>query len=207
MLLLVVGFTRYRSRLPAQRFHQHRRLAATEVHDPVDEAIENVVEWLHGRLTLFRDRVARQSVTGRLSDEHDMDAAGQLLVDLEDLADGAVLPVGGDRASVLENQAVLVDPLVRRLQVGHKLLRSDELPVLRELLPQIQTPVQIVAGARDPAVPPVNAEFLHERLPKSKLDILDAGHFTWEDAADEYAALVTSWWSGGYAAAGSSGAP
>ena len=41
--------------------------------------------------------------------------------------------------------------------------------------------------------------FLHERLPKSKLDIVDAGHFTWEDAADEYAALVTSWWGGGHA--------
>ncbi|HTE83799.1 MAG TPA: alpha/beta hydrolase [Dehalococcoidia bacterium] len=74
-----------------------------------------------------------------------------------------------------------------------------ELPVLRDLLPNIQTPVQIIAGARDTAVPPVNAEFLHERLPKSKLDIIDVGHFTWEDGADEYAALVTSWWGGGYA--------
>jgi pimeloyl-ACP methyl ester carboxylesterase len=74
-----------------------------------------------------------------------------------------------------------------------------ELAVLRDLLPEIQTPVQIIAGARDLAVPPVNGEFLHERLPKSRLDIVDAGHFTWEDAADEYAALVTSWWSGGYA--------
>jgi pimeloyl-ACP methyl ester carboxylesterase len=70
-----------------------------------------------------------------------------------------------------------------------------ELPVLRDLLPEIDAPVQIIAGGRDTAVPPVNAEFLHERLPKSKLDIIDAGHFTWEDAADEYAALVTSWWS------------
>jgi pimeloyl-ACP methyl ester carboxylesterase len=69
-----------------------------------------------------------------------------------------------------------------------------ELPVLADLLPEVQTPVQIIAGARDPAVPPVNAEFLHARLPKSKLDIIDAGHFTWEDAADEYAALVTTWW-------------
>jgi pimeloyl-ACP methyl ester carboxylesterase len=76
-----------------------------------------------------------------------------------------------------------------------------ELSVLRDLLPQIQTPVQIIAGARDPAVPPVNAEFLHQRLPHSKLDLLDAGHFTWEDAADQYAALVTSWWGGGYATA------
>ena len=39
-----------------------------------------------------------------------------------------------------------------------------------------------------------------ERLPKSKLDLIDAGHFMWEDAADQDAALVTSWWAGGYAA-------
>jgi pimeloyl-ACP methyl ester carboxylesterase len=77
-----------------------------------------------------------------------------------------------------------------------------ELPVLRDLLPGIETPVQIIAGARDSAVPPVNAEFLQERLPTSRLDILDAGHFVWEDGADEYAALVTSWWRGGYAKTG-----
>jgi pimeloyl-ACP methyl ester carboxylesterase len=77
-----------------------------------------------------------------------------------------------------------------------------ELPVLRDLLPQIQTPVQIIAGRRDPAVPPVNAEFLHQRLPRSKLDIIDAGHFTWEDAADQYAALVTTWWDEGHPTAG-----
>jgi pimeloyl-ACP methyl ester carboxylesterase len=78
-----------------------------------------------------------------------------------------------------------------------------ELPALRDLLPEVQTPVQIIAGKRDTAVPPVNAEFLHERLPNSKLDILDVGHFTWEDGADEFAALVTNWWAGGYATAGS----
>jgi len=81
-----------------------------------------------------------------------------------------------------------------------------ELPVLRDLLPEIQTPVQIIAGAHDPAVPPVNGEYLDERLPNSKLDMIDAGHFVWEDAAEEYAELVTSWWSGGYAAAGSAAA-
>jgi pimeloyl-ACP methyl ester carboxylesterase len=69
-----------------------------------------------------------------------------------------------------------------------------ELPVLAGLLPQIDTPVQIIAGADDTAVPLVNATFLHERLPRSKLDVLDAGHFTWEDSAAEYAALVTGWW-------------
>ena len=78
-----------------------------------------------------------------------------------------------------------------------------ELPALRDLLPHIETPVQIIAGARDTAVPPANAEFLHQRLPHAALSIIDAGHFTWEDAASEYAALVTSWWAGGYAATGS----
>jgi pimeloyl-ACP methyl ester carboxylesterase len=73
---------------------------------------------------------------------------------------------------------------------------TAELPVLAGLLPRIDTPVQIIAGAGDTAVPPVNARFLHERLPHSKLDVIDAGHFTWEDAAADYAALVTSWWRG-----------
>jgi pimeloyl-ACP methyl ester carboxylesterase len=82
----------------------------------------------------------------------------------------------------------------------------EELPVLRDLLADIQTPVQIIAGARDAAVPPANAEYLEKRLPKSRLDVVDAGHFTWEDAADEYAALVTSWWNGGYATSGPAGA-
>jgi pimeloyl-ACP methyl ester carboxylesterase len=76
----------------------------------------------------------------------------------------------------------------------------EQLPELRDLLPRIQTPVQIISGEHDRAVPPVNGEFLHERLPHSRHDVLDAAHFTWEDAADEYAALVTAWWAGGYAA-------
>jgi pimeloyl-ACP methyl ester carboxylesterase len=70
-----------------------------------------------------------------------------------------------------------------------------DLPVLAHLLPQIRTPVRIIAGAYDTTVPVANAEFMAERLPGSRLDVLEAGHFTWEDAADEYAALVTGWWS------------
>jgi pimeloyl-ACP methyl ester carboxylesterase len=69
-----------------------------------------------------------------------------------------------------------------------------DLPALVDLLPSIRTPVLLIAGKHDRVVPPVNAEFLHDRLPSSKLAILDSGHFTWEDAADEYAALVTAWW-------------
>jgi pimeloyl-ACP methyl ester carboxylesterase len=77
----------------------------------------------------------------------------------------------------------------------------EQLPVLSSLLPRISTPVLIINGTRDPVVPPANAEYLHARLPKSQLEILDAGHFIWEDAADEYAALIEHWWAGGYASA------
>jgi pimeloyl-ACP methyl ester carboxylesterase len=71
----------------------------------------------------------------------------------------------------------------------------SELPVLAELLPTIETPVQIIAGVRDTAIPPSNAEFLSDRLPHSKLDIIDARHFVWEDNPTEYARLVTGWWA------------
>jgi pimeloyl-ACP methyl ester carboxylesterase len=85
-----------------------------------------------------------------------------------------------------------------RFAESARYLRSypAELPVLASLLPKIATPVQIIAGAADTATPLVNASFLHERLPHSKLNVLDAGHFTWEDAAADYAALIISWWRG-----------
>lgn len=69
----------------------------------------------------------------------------------------------------------------------------SDLPVLAERLGDIKTPVQIIAGRHDALVPPSNAEFLHARLPDSKLDILETGHFTWEDGADDYLRLTRSW--------------
>jgi pimeloyl-ACP methyl ester carboxylesterase len=73
-----------------------------------------------------------------------------------------------------------------------------ELPVLADLLPTIQTPVQIITGDHDPGVLPVNGDYLHERLPHNKHDKINAGHFAWADAADEYARIVIDWWDGGY---------
>ena len=55
-----------------------------------------------------------------------MDAAGVLLVDLEDLADPAVLPVGGIRTGVFERQAVLDDSLMRLFEAVDELLRADD---------------------------------------------------------------------------------
>jgi pimeloyl-ACP methyl ester carboxylesterase len=66
----------------------------------------------------------------------------------------------------------------------------EELPALAELLPQIATPVTIIKGRHDPVVPLANAEFLDERLPTSRLVIVDAGHFVWEEAPAEYASII-----------------
>jgi pimeloyl-ACP methyl ester carboxylesterase len=73
-----------------------------------------------------------------------------------------------------------------------------ELAALQEVLPQIDTPVEIISGLKDRVVPLVNATCLHERLPHSDLQIIDSVHFIWEDAADEYASLVQAWWADGF---------
>ena len=66
----------------------------------------------------------------------------------------------------------------------------EELPALAELLPEIATPVTIINGRNDRVVPVANAEFLDERLPNSRLEIIDAGHFVWEEAPAEYASII-----------------
>lgn len=81
-----------------------------------------------------------------------------------------------------------------------------DLPVLRDLLAGITTPVQIVAGERDQLVPPSNARYLHERLPHNQLALLDTGHFAWEDGADEWATIALNWIGGGYRQVGTGSA-
>jgi pimeloyl-ACP methyl ester carboxylesterase len=66
----------------------------------------------------------------------------------------------------------------------------QELPELAELLPHITTPVTIINGRHDRVVPVANAEFLDERLPNSRVVLIDAGHFVWEEAPAEYASAV-----------------
>jgi pimeloyl-ACP methyl ester carboxylesterase len=66
----------------------------------------------------------------------------------------------------------------------------EELPVLAELLPLIATPVTIINGRDDRVVPVANAEFLGQRLPNSRVEIINAGHFVWEEAPEQYASIV-----------------
>ena len=71
-------------------------------------------------------------------------------------------------------------------------------PVLRDLLPTITTPTQIIAGRNDDLVPWSNNQYLDDLLPNSEIHPLDAGHFAWEQASEEYGGLVADWVSGGY---------
>lgn len=66
----------------------------------------------------------------------------------------------------------------------------EELPELAEALPHISIPVTIISSTRDHVVPHANAEFLHARLPNSRLVVLDSGHFAWEETPAEYAAVI-----------------
>jgi pimeloyl-ACP methyl ester carboxylesterase len=74
----------------------------------------------------------------------------------------------------------------------------EQNPVLRDLLPTITTPTQIVAGRDDDLVPWSNNQYLDDLLPNSEIHPLDAGHFAWEQAPEEYGRLVVDWVSGGY---------
>ncbi len=66
----------------------------------------------------------------------------------------------------------------------------EQLPELADLLPGIEAPVTIVNGSHDRVVPASNAEFLAARLPDGRVEIIDGGHFIWEEEPSRYAALV-----------------
>jgi pimeloyl-ACP methyl ester carboxylesterase len=74
----------------------------------------------------------------------------------------------------------------------------EQNPVLRDLLPSITTPAQVVAGRDDDLVPWTNNQYLDDLLPHSEIHALDAGHFAWEQAPEEYGRLVADWVTGGY---------
>jgi pimeloyl-ACP methyl ester carboxylesterase len=74
----------------------------------------------------------------------------------------------------------------------------EQNPVLRDLLPSITTPTQIVAGRHDDLVPWSNNQYLDDLLPNSEIHPLNSGHFAWEQAAEEYGRLVADWVTGRY---------
>jgi pimeloyl-ACP methyl ester carboxylesterase len=87
-----------------------------------------------------------------------------------------------------------------RFAESSRFVRSypEQNPVLKELLPTIEIPTQVVAGDGDDLVPWSNNQYLGELLPNCVVHPLKAGHFAWEEASEEYGRLVADWISGGY---------
>jgi pimeloyl-ACP methyl ester carboxylesterase len=56
--------------------------------------------------------------------------------------------------------------------------------------PEFMLARTIINGRHDRVVPVANGEFLDERLPNSRVVLIDAGHFVWEEAPTEYAAII-----------------
>jgi pimeloyl-ACP methyl ester carboxylesterase len=135
-------------------------------------------------------------VTGALKDIIEApDVSGLQAVDGRDIVAGALEGIERHTLPEAVREDYLTSYAGERFAESAAYVRSypTDLPVLAERLGEIRTPVQIIAGRHDGLVPPSNAEFLHARLANSKLDILETGHFTWEDGADEYLELTRSW--------------
>jgi pimeloyl-ACP methyl ester carboxylesterase len=75
----------------------------------------------------------------------------------------------------------------------------QSLPRLAKRLSEVTVPCQITVGSNDPFVPVSNAKGLRKGLPKSRLNVLECGHFVWEDKAAEYGKLACDFIQGGYA--------
>jgi pimeloyl-ACP methyl ester carboxylesterase len=69
----------------------------------------------------------------------------------------------------------------------------EQLPLLRDVLPEVRLPVRVFGATGDPLVPLSNARYLAERVPGSELTVLTAGHFAWEEVPEEFASMVADW--------------
>jgi pimeloyl-ACP methyl ester carboxylesterase len=87
-----------------------------------------------------------------------------------------------------------------RLTRSAALVRAypKDLAALAPRLASIEVPVAIVVGRNDPYGLARDAALLRERLPHSRLDVLEAGHCVWEERAPEFESIVTQWVSGGF---------
>jgi pimeloyl-ACP methyl ester carboxylesterase len=135
-------------------------------------------------------------VTGALKEIIEVpDLTGFRGVDGRDIVAGALAGIERHTLPEAVREDYLTSYAGDRFAESAAYVRSypSDLPVLADRLGDIRTPVQIIAGRHDALVPPSNAEFLHARLANSKLDILETGHFTWEDGADDYLELARSW--------------
>jgi pimeloyl-ACP methyl ester carboxylesterase len=139
------------------------------------------------------------------------DLAEGTLKDLIYSATGALAEAGSDGVKPYLEHAALLTPAAiiedfrtasagRRLDEATQFVRGyiEDSPKLEPLLYNIKTPALIITGKNDAIVPPVNGQFLADRLPNNRYLLLDAEHRVWEEAASKYIETVISWFAGDY---------
>ena len=105
-----------------------------------------------------------------------------------------------------EYYAITHNPSSHRLGLAYLASYENELSALGSLLPETSRPVLVTWGGEDGFVLPENAQRLHELLPSSELVIFEnAGHYSHEDAGEQYLEVLTAWIDGGYLAPGNAG--
>ena len=139
------------------------------------------------------------------------DLAGGSLKDLIYSPEGSLAEIGSNGVQPYLEHAALITPAAiiedfrnasagRRLEEATQYVRGyiQDCPKLEPGLPNIKTPALIISGKNDTIVPPVNGQFLADRLPNSRYRLLDAEHRVWEEAATEYIEAISSWVEGDY---------
>jgi pimeloyl-ACP methyl ester carboxylesterase len=139
------------------------------------------------------------------------DLAEGALKDLIHSPVGYLASAGSDGVKAYMDQAAKLTPAAiiddfttasagRRLEEATQYVRAyvTDCPKLESQLSKIETPSLILSGKNDKIVPPVNLEFLAERLPHNHSMLLDADHRVWEEAADKYNDMIISWLDGDY---------
>ena len=142
-----------------------------------------------------------------------VELAGSELKDLINSPAGSLAAVeGGDIAvGFVKQSAVLSTPDAviedyRQASAGPRFDRATDyvraylrdLPILKTLLPRIETPVLVLAGKSDPIATPANGELLANHLPHCRHTLIDGGHLVWEDQAGKYGEHLFKWIGGGY---------
>ena len=141
-----------------------------------------------------------------------VDLAGERLRDLIASPKGAFAAINGADAvsdyltqAAQITRATIIDDFrhasaEQRFEDAVQYVRAynEDLPLLKQRLGQIQTPVLVIAGKNDPIVPPANNQLLADRLPRNRLSLLDAAHRVWEEATENYASQIMSWFSAEY---------
>jgi pimeloyl-ACP methyl ester carboxylesterase len=65
---------------------------------------------------------------------------------------------------------------------------------ITDWLPKISAPTLVIAGTKDPIVPPAQAELIAKHVPNSQLVMLEgSGHVPMFERPEEYIQAVTRW--------------